>query len=135
MKNITTASLVIAADQVDYYYWQLMIAACLFLGCYCCEQFQVAIYNGVVREKPVSEEQARDFLRSYSLSSVSVCNGIVVVNTATGQQAEGTDTSTVEWGEISDDGMRSFFISALLFCSRALARIIPFLHLFECSDR
>lgn len=58
---------------------------------------QVIVFEGEIREKPLSKEQARDFIRSYAQKLVEVVNGVVVTNTATGKRAEGTDKASVTY--------------------------------------
>lgn len=50
---------------------------------------QVVVWNGQIREKPTSEEQAREFIRSYSEHPAVIVNGLVVLNTETGMRAQG----------------------------------------------
>lgn len=45
---------------------------------------QVIRCNGEVREKPVDEEEARRFLKSYRTYPAECINGVVVYNTETG---------------------------------------------------
>jgi len=45
---------------------------------------QVIVCNGQLREKPESEAQCREFLRSYSLHPAEAIVGVVVTNTKTG---------------------------------------------------
>lgn len=56
---------------------------------------QVVACNGQIREKPVNETEARQFLKSYIEHPPEVVNGIVVTNTATGKQVEGIDRARI----------------------------------------
>lgn len=63
---------------------------------------QVVVYQGTIREKPVDEEEARMFLRSYKdAPAVCVC-GLVIHNTATGKQLEGSESATQYFKEIDE---------------------------------
>jgi septum formation protein len=64
---------------------------------------QVTVFNGVVREKPVSEEEAREFLSSYSNDSVATITAVVVQNTQNGKVAIEVDIANVYWNEIPQD--------------------------------
>lgn len=63
----------------------------------------VVICNGQVLEKPENEEQAREFLRGYAIYPAEVVTSIVVVNTKTGKQAEGTDSAKVYFTQFSEE--------------------------------
>ena len=53
---------------------------------------QVAVCGGVIREKPESIIQAREFIKSYSADQLPVetCSGVVVVHVDSGKRTEGT---------------------------------------------
>jgi len=55
---------------------------------------QVIVCNGVIREKPTSNEECKEFLRSYRTYPALSVNSVVVVNTKTGKICEGTDVAT-----------------------------------------
>lgn len=61
----------------------------------------IALYKGVVREKPENVEQAIEFLSSYSHEDVSTVTAVVVTHYPSGCQAHGVDVATVHWGELS----------------------------------
>ena len=58
---------------------------------------QVALCDGVIREKPESESEARAFIHSYSEEGkpVATCSGVVVVNIASGRREEGTHMNEI----------------------------------------
>ncbi|HSI21268.1 MAG TPA: Maf family protein [Verrucomicrobiae bacterium] len=56
---------------------------------------QVLCNKGVIREKPVSPDEAREFLRNSSSAPTECVTSLVVVNVATGKQASGTDITRV----------------------------------------
>lgn len=63
---------------------------------------QVVVCNGEMREKPVNEAQAREYLHSYSKYPVEVVNGIVLINTKTGERSERLDISKIKFKLISE---------------------------------
>jgi len=66
---------------------------------------QVVVHNGVIREKPESEAETREFIRSYKDHPMEAVNGVVVTNTETGKRAEGIDISRVYFDEISEQAI------------------------------
>ncbi len=52
---------------------------------------QVVLCNGELRGKPENEKQAREYIASYKDHPATTITGVVVSNTATGQQAEAVD--------------------------------------------
>jgi len=57
---------------------------------------QVVSYRGTIREKPTSQEQCREFLKSYADEPAVTVSSLVVTNTATGRQAVVRSTQRVE---------------------------------------
>lgn len=55
----------------------------------------VAICNGKLREKPVSEEELRMFLQEYEQYPAEVVGAVVVTNTLTGKQVSSVDVAKV----------------------------------------
>ena len=55
---------------------------------------QIVYYNGEVREKPVSEEEASLFLSSYSGRAVSTISAVVVTHWPSGRQSHDVDVAT-----------------------------------------
>ena len=54
----------------------------------------VTVYRGELREKPVSTEQARYYLETYTdLEPIIVITAVTVTNTSSGARAEGVDTA------------------------------------------
>ncbi|MBI5733438.1 MAG: Maf-like protein [Candidatus Kerfeldbacteria bacterium] len=69
---------------------------------------QVVIYDGEIRGKPVGQDEARRFLKSYSNNHTGHINSIVVTNTQTGKTAEDSDYSEVYFTTIPDDIIENF---------------------------
>ena len=64
---------------------------------------QVVLFNGQVREKPRDEEQAFEFLMSYSKNFAQTINAIVVTDLKTGRQLSNVDVAVVAFGSITPD--------------------------------
>jgi septum formation protein len=62
---------------------------------------QIVLFDGTVREKPHDEQQAREFLLSYSKRFAQTINAIVVTNLKTGEQVSNVDVATVAFDEIT----------------------------------
>lgn len=69
---------------------------------------QVVVYNGKIREKPENDDEAREFLRSYTEAPASTVTAVVVVNTATGKRAEGVDIAHVWFDPIPEEVIEEF---------------------------
>jgi len=64
---------------------------------------QVTVCNGEIREKPVDEAQAREYLASYSQGHGARCvSGMVVHNTRTGRRVTGVDIASVFYRPFPD---------------------------------
>ena len=65
---------------------------------------QVALCDGVIREKPESESQARAYIQSYSEEGkpVVTCSGVVVVHVSSGRRTEGVFYNTIRFNKIPD---------------------------------
>ncbi|KAH1206463.1 Maf-like protein [Glycine max] len=69
----------------------------------------VVVYRGVIREKPTSEKEARDFIKGYSGSHAAVVGSVVVTNLATGKRCGGWDSAEVYFLEIPDEVIDNLF--------------------------
>jgi septum formation protein len=63
---------------------------------------QVATHGGVIREKPETEEENREFLRSYRNGSVVTIASFVVRNVRTGIDVEGTHECETFFGDVTE---------------------------------
>ncbi|XP_057769072.1 uncharacterized protein LOC130989153 isoform X1 [Salvia miltiorrhiza] len=63
----------------------------------------VVVYQGAIREKPSSEEEARKFIRDYSGGSGKVVGSVVVTNLVTGSRKGGWESAEVYFLEIPDE--------------------------------
>lgn len=64
---------------------------------------QVVVWNRQIREKPENEEEAKEFLKSYSEHPAETVTGIVVTNTATNKQVEGIDNAKMYFKPLPDE--------------------------------
>lgn len=64
---------------------------------------QVVIWNGQVREKPESPEQAKEYLKSISQYPSQTVTSVVVTNTKTGKRLEGVDAAKIYFRPIPDE--------------------------------
>lgn len=76
---------------------------------------QVVVCNGEMREKPESKKEARKFLESYSIYPAETVTSIVVINLATGKQAEEVDIAKVYFNPFSEDEINEIIEQGLVF--------------------
>ncbi|EOA34512.1 hypothetical protein CARUB_v10022055mg [Capsella rubella] len=62
----------------------------------------VVVYKGVIREKPTSKEEAREFIKGYSGSHGGVVGSVLVWNLKTGVRRGGWDKAEVYFHEIPE---------------------------------
>ncbi|KAL8489810.1 hypothetical protein ACS0TY_025141 [Phlomoides rotata] len=72
----------------------------------------VVVYDGNIREKPSSEEEARQFIRDYSGSSATVVGSVLVTNLLTGRRIGGWESAEVYLLDIPDEVTDSLVGSA-----------------------
>lgn len=76
---------------------------------------QVVDYNGQIREKPESEEEAREFLKRYNDTPAITVTGVAVTNTKTGQRAAGVDIAKVYFNQVPDDVIEKLIAKGEIF--------------------
>ncbi|PIR68594.1 hypothetical protein COU49_00350 [Candidatus Nomurabacteria bacterium CG10_big_fil_rev_8_21_14_0_10_35_16] len=64
---------------------------------------QVVLYENKIREKPVDEKEAREFLQSYANVHPETIGAVVVVNTENGKRASGLQTSKIYFKPLSKE--------------------------------
>ncbi|XP_022981331.1 maf-like protein DDB_G0281937 [Cucurbita maxima] len=64
---------------------------------------QVVIYEGVVREKPASKEEARQFMKDYSGGHAATLGSVLVTNLKTGFRKGEWDRVEIYFHEIPDE--------------------------------
>nr|XP_043632446.1 7-methyl-GTP pyrophosphatase-like [Erigeron canadensis] len=63
----------------------------------------VVVYEGTIREKPSSKEEARHFVKGYSGGCAIVVGSVVITNLTTGIKKRGWDRSEVYFHDIPDE--------------------------------
>ncbi|XP_047939041.1 LOW QUALITY PROTEIN: dTTP/UTP pyrophosphatase-like [Salvia hispanica] len=75
----------------------------------------VVVYQGTIREKPTSAEEARQFIRDYSGGSGEVVGSVVVTNLVTGSRKGGWESAEVYFLEIPDEVIDSLIEEGITF--------------------
>ncbi|PIA52670.1 hypothetical protein AQUCO_01000500v1 [Aquilegia coerulea] len=63
----------------------------------------VVVYDGVIREKPSSKEEAREFIKGYSGGHAATVGSVLVTNLKTGTRKGGWDKVEIYFHEIPDE--------------------------------
>jgi len=63
----------------------------------------VVVHEGIIREKPTTKEEARQFLKGYSGGHVSTVGSVVVTNLTTGKRLGSLDKAEVYFHDIPDE--------------------------------
>ena len=69
---------------------------------------QVVFHNGEIREKPESEEQAREYLRTCAEHPSQTVTAVAVTNTQTGERKDGVDLAKVYFNPIPRDVIEKY---------------------------
>ncbi|KAK9129873.1 hypothetical protein Sjap_010360 [Stephania japonica] len=64
---------------------------------------QVVVYEGKIREKPSSKEEARQFIKDYSGGCAATVGSVVVTNLKTGARKGGWDRVEIYFHDIPDE--------------------------------
>ncbi|XAR73265.1 hypothetical protein NMG60_11007176 [Bertholletia excelsa] len=64
---------------------------------------EVVVYEGTIREKPSSKEEARQFIKGYSGGHAAVVGSVLVTNLQTGTRKGGWDRAEVYFYDIPDE--------------------------------
>ncbi|XP_031476261.1 uncharacterized protein LOC116247937 isoform X1 [Nymphaea colorata] len=64
---------------------------------------QVVVHGGLIREKPTSKEEAREFIKGYSGEHASTVGSVFVTNLKTGIRKGQSDKTEVYFHEIPDE--------------------------------
>jgi len=76
---------------------------------------QVVVHEGVIREKPSSEEEARLFIKGYSRAPACTVGSVMVTNLKTGLKKGGWDKAEVYFHPIPDDVVESLIKEGTVF--------------------
>ncbi|XP_020586339.1 maf-like protein DDB_G0281937 [Phalaenopsis equestris] len=75
----------------------------------------VVVHEGSIREKPITEEEANQFLRGYSGSHITTANYVHVINLKTGMRIGGLDKAEVYFYQIPDEVIQSLIKERIVF--------------------
>ncbi|KAL5704632.1 hypothetical protein ACHQM5_023028 [Ranunculus cassubicifolius] len=64
---------------------------------------QVVVYDGVIREKPSSKEEAREYIKGYSGGHAATVSSVLVTNLKTGAKKGGWDKVEIYFDEIPEE--------------------------------
>ncbi|KAL2583417.1 hypothetical protein AAZV13_14G069850 [Glycine max] len=76
----------------------MRVKVCLWLTFIVKCDLEVAVYEGVIREKPTSKEEARQFLKDYSGKLAATVGSVLVTNLKTGLRKGDLDRVDVDEG-------------------------------------
>ncbi|XP_075498443.1 uncharacterized protein LOC142536916 isoform X1 [Primulina tabacum] len=74
----------------------------------------VVVHEGIVREKPSSSDEARQFIRDYSGGSTRVVGSVVVTNLGTGCRKGGWESAEVYFLDIPDEVIDSLIEEGMI---------------------
>ena len=82
---------------------------------------QVVVHRGIIREKPTSASEAREFIRGYGLDPPSTVGSTMVTDLSSGKSASAVDVNTVVFDEIPDDVVNAIVDEGkCMFCAGGL---------------
>jgi len=76
---------------------------------------QVVVCNNKIYEKPISKEQAREYMQSYAHYPAQTVTAVVVTNTETGERVDGVDIATVYFHPIPEAQMERLIAEGDIF--------------------
>ncbi|PKA64077.1 hypothetical protein AXF42_Ash005089 [Apostasia shenzhenica] len=75
----------------------------------------VVVHDGLIREKPSTEEEARQFLKGYSGGHVTTVNYVHVTNLKTGKRIGGLDKAEVYFYQIPDEVIENLISDRIVY--------------------
>ncbi|XP_047069383.1 7-methyl-GTP pyrophosphatase-like isoform X1 [Lolium rigidum] len=75
----------------------------------------VVVHEGIIREKPSTKEEARQFLKGYSGGHVSTVGGVVVTNLTTGKKLGSLDKAEVYFHDIPEEVIEKLIDEGVVF--------------------
>ncbi|KAL2242013.1 UNVERIFIED_CONTAM: 7-methyl-GTP pyrophosphatase [Sesamum indicum] len=91
-KEDAEPTLLITCDQLHVFF-------CLTLNK---NDLEVVVYEGMIREKPSSEEEAREFIKGYSGSHAATLSSVLVTNLSTGLRKGDWDKVEIHFHDIPE---------------------------------
>ncbi|OEL24004.1 hypothetical protein BAE44_0014977 [Dichanthelium oligosanthes] len=77
--------------------------------------FEVVVHEGIIREKPTTKKEARQFLKGYSGGHVSTVGSVVVTNLTTGKRLGSLDKAEVYFHDIPDEVIENLIDEGVVF--------------------
>ncbi|KAL0378131.1 UNVERIFIED_CONTAM: 7-methyl-GTP pyrophosphatase [Sesamum radiatum] len=113
LEEISRPTLLITADTVyGLFHLNLLFEVKSYLHLI---GIEVVVYQGTIREKPSSEEEARQFIRDYSGGSAQVVGSVLVTNLVTGDRKGGWESAEVYFLDIPDEVIDSLIEEGIIF--------------------
>ncbi|XVE82618.1 hypothetical protein DITRI_Ditri16bG0020200 [Diplodiscus trichospermus] len=75
----------------------------------------VVVYKGMIREKPCSEKEAREFIKGYSGGHAAVVGSVLVTNLRTGARKGGWESAEVYFHDIPEEVIDSLIDEGIPF--------------------
>lgn len=75
----------------------------------------VVVHEGIIREKPTSKNEARQYLKGYSGGHVSTVGSVLVTNLKTGKRSVGVDKAEVYFHDIPDEVIENLIDEGVVF--------------------
>ncbi|EOX91089.1 hypothetical protein QUC31_002941 [Theobroma cacao] len=75
----------------------------------------VVVYKGMIREKPSSEEEAREYIKGYSGGHAAVVGSVLVTNLRTGASKGGWESAEVYFHDIPDEVINNLIDEGIPF--------------------
>ncbi|KAJ3697425.1 hypothetical protein LUZ61_001130 [Rhynchospora tenuis] len=75
----------------------------------------VVVHKGIIKEKPISKEEASQFLKGYSGNHVSTVGSVVVTNLKSGKRCSAVDIAEVYFHEIPDEVIQNLIDEGVVF--------------------
>ncbi|PWA60997.1 Maf-like protein [Artemisia annua] len=75
---------------------------------------QVVVYEGMIREKPSNEEEAREFIKGYSGKQAATVSSVFVTNLKTGSAKGDFDKVEIHFHEIPDHAIEKLLEEGLV---------------------
>ncbi|KAG6406426.1 hypothetical protein SASPL_134026 [Salvia splendens] len=74
-----------------------------FVSLYFYNDMEVVVYEGVIREKPSSKEEARQFIKGYSGGHAATVSSVLVTNLSNGSRKGGWDKVEIHFHDIPEE--------------------------------
>ncbi|XP_042006586.1 7-methyl-GTP pyrophosphatase-like isoform X1 [Salvia splendens] len=75
---------------------------------------QVVVYEGMIREKPSSKEEARQFIKGYSGGHAATVSSVLVTNLSNGSRKGGWDKVEIHFHDIPEEVIEKLIEEALV---------------------